>query len=223
MPPITTDYFKDTDFSRDNEGSDHEFYLRPRFVNHLDTTALETVQNLYSRLIPKNSRILDLMSGPDSHLNSDIEPQYVCGLGMNMEEMEANPILDEKIVHDVNTQPVLPFDDNSFDVVINTVSIDYLVKPVEIFCDVARILKPKGMFIVVFSNRMFPPKAVNIWKYTRENARVDLVKKIFRFSQKFSIEGYTESKGKPRPKDDKYFHLGIPSDPVYAVWAAVIK
>lgn len=70
---------------------------------------------------------------------------------------------------------------------------------------------------------MFPPKAVNIWKYTRENARVDLVKKIFRFSQKFSIEGYTESKGKPRPKDDKYFHLGIPSDPVYAVWAAVIK
>jgi hypothetical protein len=27
------------------------------------------------------------------------------------------------------------------------------------------------------------------------------------------------SKGKVRPKDDKYAHLGIPSDPIYAVYA----
>jgi len=27
------------------------------------------------------------------------------------------------------------------------------------------------------------------------------------------------SKGRPRPKDDKYAHTGLPSDPVYAVYA----
>ncbi len=208
---------------RDNESPDPEFYTRPRFINHLDTTAIETVQNLYLRLIPKNSRILDLMSGPESHLKSEISPAHVSGLGMNMEELEANPVLNERIVHDLNADPVLPFPDDSFDAVVNTVSVDYMVKPIEVFGEVARILKPKGLFIVVFSNRMFPPKAVNIWKYTRETARVDLVKKFFRFCEKFSIEGYTESKGKPRPEDDKYFHLGIPSDPIYAVWGSAIK
>ena len=219
----TLDHFKPSDFSRDNEASDADFYQKPRIVSHLDTTALETVENLYSRLIPKNARILDLMSGPDSHLKTDISPVSVTGLGMNMEELETNPILTQRIVHDLNEDPVLPLPENSFEAVINTVSVDYMIKPLEVFTEVARVLKPKGLFIVVFSNRMFPPKAVAIWKVTRENARVDLVKKFFRLSGKFSIEGYTESKGKPRPEDDKYFHLGIPSDPIYAVWGSAQK
>ncbi len=223
MMQNTLSYYKSSDFTRDNESPDPEFYTRPRFVNHLDTTALNTVEELYLRLIPKDSRILDLMSGPDSHLRSEIQALSVCGLGMNNLELEANPILTERIIHDLNVEPILPFPDNHFDAVINTVSVDYMVKPLEVFSEVGRILRPKGLFIVVFSNRMFPPKAVSIWKSTKESARVDLVKNFFKLSGKFSIEGYTESKGKPRPEDDKYFHLGIPSDPVYAVWGSALK
>lgn len=223
MANNTLDHFRQADFSRDNEAPDKEFYVKARFVNHLDTTALQTVEDLYARLIPKGARILDLMSGPESHLKPELEPIQVAGLGMNMEELEANSVLNDRIVHDLNADYILPFPDDLFDAVVNTVSVDYMVKPLEVFTEVARILKPRGLFIVVFSNRMFPPKAVNIWKFTRENARVDLVKKFFRLSGKFSIEGYTESKGKPRPQDDKYFHLGIPSDPVYAVWGAANK
>jgi hypothetical protein len=62
---------------------------------------------------------------------------------------------------------------------------------------------------------------VNIWKSSTERQRVGLVRKFFSLAQQFVIEGYYESTGKERPKDDKYAGLGIPSDPVYAVWGQV--
>jgi hypothetical protein len=37
---------------------------------------------------------------------------------------------------------------------------------------------------------------------------------------RFAIQGYHESSGKPRPKDDKFFGHGIQSDPIYAVWGS---
>ncbi len=122
------------------------------------------------------------------------------------------------MIHDLNSDPKLPFSDNRFDVVVNTVSVDYLTRPVEVFKDVSRILKPEGLFIVVFSNRMFPPKVINVWKRSTEKQRVELVRRLFSLSGRFSIEGYQESTGKPRPKEDKYYELGIPSDPIFAVW-----
>lgn len=222
-PKGTLDFFRPGDFERDDETPDPEFYRKPRFVNHLDSLALSTVADLYARRIPPNSRVLDLMAGPDSHLSDEVEAPSVTGLGMNDEELEANPRLTRRVVHDLNADPVLPFQDNEFDVVINTVSVDYMTRPVEIFREVARVLRPGGLFLVVFSNRMFPPKAVNIWKRTGESGRVDLVKQYFAKAEGFFVQGQMESKGKPRPKDDKYYSFGIPSDPIYAVWAEARK
>ncbi|MDQ1285657.1 MAG: Methyltransferase protein, partial [Thermodesulfobacteriota bacterium] len=62
-----------------------------------------------------------------------------------------------------------------------------------------------------------------IWKNTLEKDRIDLVKKFITLSEALVVQGYSESKGKPRPEDDKYFKYGIPSDPIYAVWASVKK
>ena len=122
------------------------------------------------------------------------------------------------MIHDLNGDPRLPFPDNRFDVVVNTVSVDYLTQPLEVFREVSRVLKPEGLFIVIFSNRMFPPKAVNVWKASTEKQRVEIVRRFFTLSGRFAIQGYQESTGKPRPKDDKYYEQGIPSDPIYAVW-----
>jgi SAM-dependent methyltransferase len=219
--PVTGDFQSD-DFHRDDETPDAEFYKKPRFVNHLDSLALATVEDLFVRLIPKGARILDLMAGPDSYLRDEIAPRSVTGLGLNVEELGSNRMLTATVIHDINADPKLPFGDREFDVVINTVSVDYLTRPVEVFREVGRVLKRAGMFIVVFSNRMFPPKAVKIWKKINESERVDLVKKYFNLSGSFSLEGSSESTGKPRPEDDKYYALGIPSDPIYAVWARAI-
>jgi len=216
-------WFSAHDLGRDDETPDGDFYTRPRFVDHLDARAIDTVEQIYGRLIPTGSTILDLMAGPDSHLGKVSRPALVAGLGLNKSELEANSVLSEHVIHDLNRNPRLPFPDNRFDVVINTVSVDYLIQPVEVFREVSRVLKPDGLFIVVFSNRMFPPKAVNIWKESTEKQRVELVRRFFSLAGRFVIQGYQESRGNPRPKDDKYYALGIPSDPIYAVWGKPIN
>mgnify|MGYP001144347911 CR=1 FL=1 len=38
------------------------------------------------------------------------------------------------------------------------VSVDYLTKPLEVFREVNRVLKPGGLAIMSFSNRCFPTK-----------------------------------------------------------------
>ena len=68
------------------------------------------------------------------------------------------------VVHDLNYDPVLPFEDDTFDAILLTVSVQYLTRPVETFEQVNRVLKPGGVFIVSFSNRMFHTKAVRAWE-----------------------------------------------------------
>jgi SAM-dependent methyltransferase len=189
-------------------------------VAHLDSVALATVESLVGRLITgPQPVILDLMASWDSHIPDSVRASKVVGLGLNRNELTHNRVLTEFIVHDLNRHPGLPFDDASFDAVINTVSVDYMTKPFEIFAEVARILKPGGLFLVIFSNRFFPQKATRLWRDSKEGARVVLVKDFFRSTPVFDAPEDYLSAGRPRPKDDKYAHLGIPSDPIYAVYA----
>jgi hypothetical protein len=51
---------------------------------------------------------------------------------MNGDELKANPQLTEYSVRDLNAEPGLPYEDNSFDVITNCVSVDYLNKPLEV-------------------------------------------------------------------------------------------
>jgi len=207
-------------FSRLDETDDGLFYAKDRFVSHLDSLALCTLKRLIGELIiEKNPVILDLMAGWDSHLPQDLKPSKVVGLGLNERELAENTALNEIVLKDINRDPELPFEDDSFDVVLNTVSVDYLVHPVEIFKEVSRILKPGGLFLVSFSNRMFPQKAVKVWRDAGEDERILLVEDFFRASGRFENPTLFVSKGKPRPKDDKYARKGLPSDPVYALYA----
>jgi hypothetical protein len=76
------------------------------------------------------------------------------------------------------------------------------------------------LFVVSFSNRWFPPKAIRIWKELHEFERMGLVTEYFLQSKRFSNIHTWSMRGKPRPYDDKYFGLNMMlSDPVYMVWA----
>jgi len=163
--------------------------------------------------------ILDLMAGWDSHIPEELLFSRIVGLGMNEKELRQNKALSEFVVHDLNVDPRLPFPADAFDVVINTVSVDYMIRPEEVFKEVGRILKPGGLFLVIFSNRMFPEKAVKIWRRSSEEERILLVEDFFRESGLFGRPTLFVSKGKPRPMEDKYAGYGMPSDPVYAVYA----
>ncbi len=207
-------------FLREDEGDDAGFYEQPRLVSHLDATALNTVERLVAGLIVEDDPVvLDLMASVDSHLPSRREFSHVTGLGLNEEELRANPALANRVVHDLNADPVLPFEGGTFDVVLNVVSVEYLTRPFEVFREVGRVLKPGGLFLVVFSTRWFPPKVVRVWEDAREEERIGIVEELFREAGVFGNSEYFISMGLPRPEDDRYFSLGVPSDPVFAVFA----
>jgi len=82
---------------------------------------------------------------------------------MNAEELARNDRLTEFVTSDLNQDPRLPFDDESFDVVNCVVSVDYLTQPREVFQEIYRVLRPQGKCLISFSNRCFPTKAVAMW------------------------------------------------------------
>ena len=114
------------------------------------------------------------MASHDSHLD-DIRLSHLHVLGMNGEELAANQAADSRIVQDLNQLASLPCADASLDAVVCTASVEYLVKPLAVFTEVRRVLRPGGVFVVTFSNRWFPPKAVRIWTQLHEFERVGMV------------------------------------------------
>ena len=167
--------FSPQNFERMDEEDDRLFYLQARKVVHIDDGAIAAVGRLFREMVPADSVVLDLMSSWRSHWPEDHPKTRMVGLGLNREEMEDNPDLDEVVVHNVNQDVELPFEDETFDAVLVTVSAQYLTRPVETFHEVNRIMKPSGVFIVSFSNRMFATKAVYIWRASSDRGRVDLV------------------------------------------------
>jgi SAM-dependent methyltransferase len=135
----------------------------------------QKITNLYTRVLPVGARILDLMASIDSHLADDLQTVFFVGLGMNREELNANPRLSESLVHDLNPDPGLPFADASFNAAVCSVSVEYLTDPLAEFAEVWRALKPGEVFINSFSSRWFPPKAINLWIDLHEFERMVLV------------------------------------------------
>jgi SAM-dependent methyltransferase len=213
-----TDFFAGNPFARADEREDGAFYARPRFVAHLDRTAIGEVASLYGRLIPSGADVLDLMGSWTSHLPGGLDLNSLAVLGMNREELERNPRPGERVVHDLNRDPRLPFAADRFDAVVCTVSVEYLTRPFEVFAETARVLKPGGILIVTFSNRWFPPKAIRLWTELHEFERVGLVLEYFLKSGKYSAVETVSLRGLPRPADDTYSNQYPSSDPLYAVW-----
>ena len=151
-------------FAKADSSPDAEFYAYPRFVTHIDDAAIAAVTRVYRESLPPDGTVLDLMSSWVSHLPEDIAYTAVIGHGMNQEELAANPRLSRWFVQDLNVEPSLPLDDGGFDGACLCVSVQYLQRPVEVFREVGRVLRPGAPFVVSFSNRCFPAKAVAIWQ-----------------------------------------------------------
>lgn len=193
-------------FKRYDESEDRHFYLYPRLTAHIDDAASAAVTGLFRELLPPGGRILDLMSSFVSHLPPEVAYGQVVGLGMNEEELRNNPRLDELVVHDLNADPALPFADDSFDGAACTVSVQYLTRPLTVFAEVGRVLRPRAPFVVTFSNRCFPSKAVQVWVSTGDRQHSQLVRRYFELSGAF--DGVTCLDRSPR----RWL-----SDPLFAV------
>lgn len=159
--------YSKADFQRFDGTSDSLFYSFPRFTRHIDEGAVTALRRYCARNIaPGAHDVLDLCASIESYLpDSDAWPnrRRVAGLGMNARELESNLSLTDFTVHDLNKDPKLPYESSSFDSILCALSIDYLVHPLEVCVEVARVLRPNGNFIVAFSDRVFSTKAVELW------------------------------------------------------------
>lgn len=151
-------------FRRYDETPDDQFYSVPRLVTHIDDNAIAAVTQLYREYFPPGGAILDLMSSWVSHLPPEVQYSRVVGHGMNETELRENKRLDSYFVQNLNANPQLPLGDGEFDGAGCTVSVQYLTDPAAVFREVGRVLKPGAPFVITFSNRCFPTKAVAIWQ-----------------------------------------------------------
>ena len=165
-------------FRREDESDDRLFYTAPRLLVHIDEDAIYAIGEFFERVLPRGGVVLDLMSSWRSHLPDGLALKVV-GLGLNAVEMAENPQLDEWELHDLNADPRLPFDDGYFDAAVVTVSIQYMARPVEVFRDLNRVLREGSSFHVIYSNRMFPTKAVAVWKGLDDAKRAQLIGSYF--------------------------------------------
>jgi SAM-dependent methyltransferase len=190
------------------DGSDDSlFYALPRFVTHIDDDAIVEVGGLYRDLGLAAGHVLDLMSSWVSHFLD--KPRRLTVLGMNRAELDANEMANERIVSDLNADPIIPMATASIDHAVCCVSVDYLTKPIDVFREVARVLVPGGLFVCTFSNRLFPTKAVRGWMAAGAEGRCRIVAAYFRRSGAFM-----------EPVIKTLIPPGLGHDPLYAVWAS---
>jgi hypothetical protein len=212
-----TDFFSREGFRRSNEEPDHLFYQQPRLVQHLDRTAEETISRHYGRIVQPGMAVLDLMGSWTSHLPAEMETERLTVLGMNREELLNNRQASDILVHDLNANPALPFADAAFDAVLCTVSIEYLVDPLAVFREAARVLRKDGLLLVSFSDRWFSPKVSSLWQELHDFERMGFVLELFLESGNFFDLQTFSRRGLPRPADDPHAELPY-SDPVFLVW-----
>jgi SAM-dependent methyltransferase len=193
-------------FDKADPSPDAEFYAYPRFVTHIDDEAIAAVTRVYRKTLPSGGAVLDLMSSWVSHLPEDVAYASVVGHGMNAEELAANPRLSRWFVQDLNLEPALPLGDGGFDGACLCVSVQYLQRPVDVFRDVGRVLRPGAPFVVSFSNRCFPTKAVAIWQSLSGPGQQRLVAAYMREAGFGHVTGEVST---PRLGDPMWVVIGI--------------
>jgi SAM-dependent methyltransferase len=166
-------------FRRAAEAPDAWFYQTPRFVTHIDEGAIAAVTQLYRDYLPAGGAVVDLMSSWVSHLPPEVSYRRVVGLGMNAEELAANPRLHDWVVQDLNDDPRLPWGDGEFDAGAMCVSVDYLTRPVEVLRACGRVIAPGGPLVITFSNRCFPTKVIAAWTALDDAGHQALVERYF--------------------------------------------
>ena len=162
-------------FDRADNSPDEAFYQQPRFVAHIDPATIDALTEFYREFIPADSSALDLMSSWISHLPPELPLSRSSGLGMNEAELAQNPQLSDWCVHNLNTEPALPYPPQSFDRVLIAVSIQYLTRPLEVMASINTTLKPQGQVCIAMSHRLFPTKAIAAFQRMTPQDRVRLV------------------------------------------------
>ena len=200
--------YTEQDFKRMDDSVDTIFYNEPRLVYHIDDPCRNALTRYYEETFQPDSDILDICSSWVCHYPTNLKARSIVGLGMNEYELQQNPILTNYVVKDLNMDPTLPFEAQTFDIVTCCVSFDYLNQPREVMTEVGRVLRPGGQAIISMSNRCFPTKAFQLWLQTNDLEHVFIIGSFFHYTGLFD----------PPTSEDRSPNPGR-SDPLFIVKA----
>lgn len=212
-----TDFYTEGAFNKIDENDDAIQYKDANLEDTFDRAAGEQLTELYGRFLQSGDRVLDLMCGAQSYLPDNIDNLQVTGLGLNEEELIANQQLTDFVVHNVNKTPALPFEDNTFDVIIYTAAVEYLTDPKTTFSELKRITKSGGHIVITFTDHWNATKSILLWPELHAFERLGLVLDYFIKAGGLEVLQTETIQGLLRPEDDKYANKKLYADPVFAV------
>jgi SAM-dependent methyltransferase len=155
---------------------------RPAILPHERQVAQHIIETL---IVEPQPEILDLLTGEETLVPESMEPSRLVGLGPSEDALSRNPRLTERVVHQVNQEDRLPFDGESFDAVISSFVIPYVQDAAGLFDEVARVLKPGGLLMVLWGERFDDDLAIRYWKAADDDERMLLVEETISQSGEF--------------------------------------
>jgi len=176
--PLAVPVLSDAGRRKLDESDDGLFYSQPRLVHHLDGAFRARLTQLYRERLQPGWQLLDLMSSWVSHLPDEVCYGEVIGHGLNSDELAANPRLHRHWRQDLNRDQRLPLADASLDAALIVAGWQYLQQPEAVAVELKRVLRPGGLLIVAFSNRLFPTKAPQAWLEASDRDRLAAVAKV---------------------------------------------
>ncbi len=125
-----------------------------RYADYSDRWDDALFHSLVGELLTESTVLLDLGAGAGivPEMNFKDRVARVCGVDPDPRVVD-NPFLDDGRVG-VGEQ--IPYEDETFDLVVADNVLEHLENPVEVFTEVRRVLKPGGRFVA---------KTPNFWHY----------------------------------------------------------
>ncbi|MBZ5677526.1 MAG: methyltransferase domain-containing protein [Acidobacteriia bacterium] len=114
-----------------------------RYVMHFEASIDDAVSN-FAGALPPAVRVLDAGAGETAHKHYFSAQQY-CGLDLGI----GDHAWDYSQLDVLGNLETLPFPDATFAAAINIVTLEHVVHPDRVICELGRVLAPGGRFLLV--------------------------------------------------------------------------
>lgn len=171
----------------------------PNFQRNWDDAIFR--QKILTLLRP-DSVVLDLGAGAGivAAMNFRGIVRKICGVDIDPRVVD-NPMLDEGRIADAG---VIPYENGYFDLVFSDNVLEHLESPLEVFAEVARVLKDGGYFLFKTPNkfhymptiaRLTPHRFHQFVNRLRGRAEVDTFPTLYRANTKEAVSRLAEQSG----------------------------
>ena len=114
-----------------------------RYVMHFEASIEDAVAN-FAKALPPGARVLDAGAGETAHKHYFAAQRY-CGLDLGI----GDHAWDYSRLDVLGNLETLPFPDATFDAAINIVTLEHVLHPARVLCELGRVLAPGGRFLLV--------------------------------------------------------------------------